>query len=120
MAAPSPSGCVTAWPSSSPPISDSSAGPVFHDQFRSGGGICPYPWSVLHGILPRSFSEKDRPMLIEAVENRTIDFAEAYRTANPAQREAIDRTEGAVLVVAGPGTGKTQIIAARIAKIIQQ
>ena len=59
-------------------------------------------------------------MLIEAVENRTIDFAEAYRAANPAQREAIDRTEGAVLVVAGPGTGKTQIIAARIAKIIQQ
>lgn len=59
-------------------------------------------------------------MLIEAVEIRTIDFEDAYRAANPPQREAIDRTEGAVLVVAGPGTGKTQIIAARIAKIIQQ
>jgi len=59
-------------------------------------------------------------MLIEAVENRTIAFEDAYRAANPAQRQAIDQTEGAVLVVAGPGSGKTQIIAARIARIIQQ
>ncbi len=60
------------------------------------------------------------PMLVEAMENRVIDFEDAYRSANPAQRGAIDRTEGALLVVAGPGTGKTQIIAARIARIISR
>jgi len=59
-------------------------------------------------------------MIIKEVSIKTIDFDSAYRTANSAQREAIDNTEGTVLVVAGPGTGKTQIIAARIARIIQQ
>ncbi len=57
-------------------------------------------------------------MIITEFSHRTIDFESAYRTANPSQREAIDNTDGALLVVAGPGTGKTQIIAARIARII--
>jgi len=59
-------------------------------------------------------------MLIKDVPTLKIDFDAAYRSANSAQRDAIDNTEGTVLVVAGPGTGKTQIIAARIAKIIRQ
>lgn len=58
-------------------------------------------------------------MIIKDVAIQAIDFDSAYRAANSAQREAIDNTEGTVLVVAGPGTGKTQIIAARIARIIQ-
>ncbi len=39
---------------------------------------------------------------------------------NPEQRAAVDRTEGPVLVIAGPGTGKTQILAVRIGKILEE
>lgn len=38
---------------------------------------------------------------------------------NPKQQEAVDAIDGAVMVVAGPGTGKTQILAARIANMLQ-
>ena len=34
---------------------------------------------------------------------------------NPAQVKAVTTIEGPVMVIAGPGTGKTQIIAERIA-----
>ena len=59
-------------------------------------------------------------MQSRTVEPRKTDFSEAYRVANPAQKQAIDQIDGTLLVVAGPGTGKTQIIAARIANIINR
>ncbi|MFM8487374.1 MAG: UvrD-helicase domain-containing protein, partial [Bacteroidota bacterium] len=36
----------------------------------------------------------------------------------PEQRAAVDRVEGPVLVIAGPGTGKTQLLAVRIGNIL--
>ncbi|MEK7113644.1 MAG: ATP-dependent DNA helicase [Patescibacteria group bacterium] len=45
-------------------------------------------------------------------------FQEEYGKLNKAQKEAVDTTEGPVMVVAGPGTGKTQILALRIANIL--
>ena len=39
---------------------------------------------------------------------------------NPAQQLAVDTIDGPVMVIAGPGTGKTQIIAERIANILKQ
>lgn len=39
---------------------------------------------------------------------------------NPAQQLAVDTIEGPVMVIAGPGTGKTQIIAERIANILKK
>lgn len=45
-------------------------------------------------------------------------FEESYQSLNTAQKEAVDSIEGPVMVIAGPGTGKTQILAIRIGKIL--
>jgi len=47
-------------------------------------------------------------------------FRAAYAKLNPAQRQAVDAIEGPVMVVAGPGTGKTQILTLRIVNILRQ
>jgi DNA helicase-2/ATP-dependent DNA helicase PcrA len=46
-------------------------------------------------------------------------FDEMYKSLNPAQKEAVDAIEGPVMVIAGPGTGKTQILTLRIANILR-
>ncbi|NBO57502.1 MAG: ATP-dependent helicase, partial [Chitinophagia bacterium] len=45
-------------------------------------------------------------------------FEESYQSLNTAQKEAVVSIEGPVMVIAGPGTGKTQILAIRIGKIL--
>jgi DNA helicase II / ATP-dependent DNA helicase PcrA len=45
-------------------------------------------------------------------------FNEEYARLNEQQRKAVDTIDGPVMVIAGPGTGKTQILAARIGKIL--
>ncbi|MGF2414878.1 MAG: ATP-dependent helicase, partial [Ferruginibacter sp.] len=45
-------------------------------------------------------------------------FSDEYKKLNEQQRKAVDTIEGPVMVIAGPGTGKTQILAARIGKIL--
>jgi len=45
-------------------------------------------------------------------------FLGDYERLNEQQRIAVDHIEGPVMVIAGPGTGKTQILAARIGKIL--
>lgn len=52
------------------------------------------------------------------MEMTTEAFDREYERLNPAQREAVDIIEGPVMVVAGPGTGKTQILTLRIANIL--
>lgn len=47
-------------------------------------------------------------------------FEELYKRLNPEQKIAVDTIEGPVMVVAGPGTGKTQILTLRIANILQK
>ncbi len=48
----------------------------------------------------------------------TSKFEELYKKLNPMQKKAVDTIEGPVMVVAGPGTGKTQILTLRIANIL--
>ena len=47
-------------------------------------------------------------------------FTEGYKKLNPAQKEAVDSLDGPVMVIAGPGTGKTQVLALRIANILDK
>lgn len=45
-------------------------------------------------------------------------FQQELKKLNPAQQEAVHHLEGPVLVIAGPGTGKTHILASRIGRIL--
>ncbi|MBI2463095.1 MAG: ATP-dependent helicase [Candidatus Spechtbacteria bacterium] len=47
-------------------------------------------------------------------------FDTLYQKLNPEQKQAVDTLDGPVMVIAGPGTGKTQILALRIANILRQ
>ena len=46
-------------------------------------------------------------------------FKALYQQLNAAQKEAVDTVEGTVMVTAGPGTGKTQVLTLRIANILR-
>lgn len=47
-------------------------------------------------------------------------YQKAYAALNEAQRSAVDSIDGPVMVLAGPGTGKTQILAMRIGNILSR
>lgn len=48
-------------------------------------------------------------------------FTKHYAQLNPLQRKAVDHIEqGPLLLIAGPGTGKTQVLSLRIANILRQ
>ena len=46
-------------------------------------------------------------------------FFSLYKKLNTEQKKAVDTIEGPVMVIAGPGTGKTQILTLRIANILR-
>lgn len=47
-------------------------------------------------------------------------FRAEYKKLNPEQKKAVDAIEGPVMVIAGPGTGKTKILTLRIANILRK
>lgn len=47
-------------------------------------------------------------------------FEERYKKLNKAQKEVVDNIDGPLLVVAGPGSGKTEILSLRVAKILTE
>lgn len=51
----------------------------------------------------------------------SASFEAAYKlvSKNEGQKKAVDTTEGPLLVIAGPGTGKTQLLSVRVGKILQ-
>lgn len=48
------------------------------------------------------------------------NFQNLYKKLNAEQKKAVDTIDGPVLVLAGPGTGKTQVLTMRIANILLQ
>lgn len=46
------------------------------------------------------------------------DFEKEYARLNKEQKRAVDKIDGPLLVVAGPGTGKTQLLGMRVANIL--
>jgi len=47
------------------------------------------------------------------------EFERALKQLNSSQREAVETIDGPVLVIAGPGTGKTQLIGTRVGYILK-
>ncbi|MCX6757412.1 MAG: ATP-dependent DNA helicase [Candidatus Nomurabacteria bacterium] len=47
-------------------------------------------------------------------------FTIQYKKLNKAQKDAVESIDGQVMVVAGPGTGKTQVLALRIGHILKE
>lgn len=45
-------------------------------------------------------------------------YRDEYKLLNTAQKQAVDTVDGPVLVIAGPGTGKTQLLSMRVANIL--
>ncbi len=56
----------------------------------------------------------------EAKKDQNKAFDQQYSQLNTAQKKAVDTIEGPVMVIAGPGTGKTSILTLRIANILQK
>lgn len=49
-----------------------------------------------------------------------MSFSDRYQNLNAAQKQAVDTIEGPVMVVAGPGTGKTELLSVRVANILSK
>ena len=48
------------------------------------------------------------------------NFKKRYLKLNPEQKEAVDTLDGPVMIIAGPGTGKTTTLTMRIASILKK
>jgi DNA helicase-2/ATP-dependent DNA helicase PcrA len=66
--------------------------------------VCPYKFCILHSqfLIPHPMNHQD-----------------ARNMLNQNQRQAVETLEGPVLTIAGPGTGKTQVLALRIVEILK-
>jgi DNA helicase-2/ATP-dependent DNA helicase PcrA len=54
------------------------------------------------------------------VYNEVMSFESRYQQLNDAQKQAVDTIDGPVMIVAGPGTGKTELLSVRIANILKK
>lgn len=48
------------------------------------------------------------------------EYERAYKLLNKRQRQAVEQIDGPVLVIAGPGTGKTQLLSTRVGYILEK
>jgi len=47
-------------------------------------------------------------------------YKQALSKLNQEQKQAVETIDGPVLVIAGPGTGKTQLLSLRVASILEK
>jgi DNA helicase II / ATP-dependent DNA helicase PcrA len=47
-------------------------------------------------------------------------FEERYKVLNKAQKEAVDAIDGPIMVIAGPGSGKTELLSLRVGNILKR
>ena len=47
-------------------------------------------------------------------------FQQIYESLNDTQKKAVDSLEGPVMVIAGPGTGKTELLGIRAANLLKK
>ncbi len=52
--------------------------------------------------------------------SKHLHFNKAIGKLNKSQKEAVENIEGSIMVLAGPGTGKTQVLALRIGNILME
>jgi len=50
----------------------------------------------------------------------TDNFLNAYKSLNDKQKQAVDTIYGPLMVIAGPGTGKTQLLSTRVGHILRE
>lgn len=49
-----------------------------------------------------------------------MNYEARYQKLNKNQKQAVDSIYGPVMVVAGPGTGKTELLGMRVASILKK
>lgn len=52
--------------------------------------------------------------------NGSMEYEKRYKALNVAQKQAVDAIDGPVMVIAGPGTGKTELLSVRTANILSK
>ena len=55
------------------------------------------------------------------MKDKTFDnqFEQRYKSLNKEQKRAVDTTDGPVMVIAGPGSGKTELLSLRVGNILK-
>lgn len=54
------------------------------------------------------------------ISTKTPTFEERYKALNAAQKKAVDTIDGPVMVIAGPGSGKTELLSLRVGNILKE